>query len=103
VFYAAVGRLIREAREERGLSQQALAGNVSLSRASVSNIEQGRQRPPLHTLAVLAGALGVSIERLLPKNPMAHRTLDDALREKPPDEQAFVRRIVASDAGKDGE
>lgn len=49
-FYAEVGRRIRQAREKRGLSQEALASAVSLTRTSVTNIEKGRQKFLVHTI-----------------------------------------------------
>ena len=53
-FYVAVGGLIREARESRGVTQEALASLVLLSRTSLTNIERGRQKVRLHTLCRLA-------------------------------------------------
>jgi transcriptional regulator with XRE-family HTH domain len=66
VFYAEVGRRIRVARSRAGLTQDALATRVSLSRTSVTNIEKGRQKVLLHTLCGLAAALGVAPADLLP-------------------------------------
>jgi transcriptional regulator with XRE-family HTH domain len=66
-FYAVVGGLIREAREERGVTQEALATLVSLSRTSLTNIERGRQKVQLHTLCRLAAALDVTPGLFLPK------------------------------------
>ncbi len=43
-FYAFVGGLIREARERRGVTQEALATLVLLSRTSLTNIERGGRR-----------------------------------------------------------
>ena len=43
-FYAEVGRRVRMAREAAGLTQDALADQVELSRTSVTNIEKGRQK-----------------------------------------------------------
>jgi transcriptional regulator with XRE-family HTH domain len=59
-FYAVVGRLIREARERRGVTQEALATLVSLSRTSLTNIERGRQKVQLHTLCRLERVMNFS-------------------------------------------
>jgi transcriptional regulator with XRE-family HTH domain len=72
-FYAEVGRRVRLARERAGLTQDALAGRVSLSRTSVTNIEKGRQKVLLHTLCSLADALGVAPEVLLPEQTSLER------------------------------
>jgi len=67
-FYAVVGGLIREARDRRGVTQEALATLVSLSRTSLTNIERGRQKVQLHTLCGLAAALEVTPGLFLPKD-----------------------------------
>lgn len=73
-FYAEVGRRVRHARERAGLTQDALAGRVSLSRTSVTNIEKGRQKVLLHTLCNLADALGVTPDVLMPEPELEVRT-----------------------------
>jgi transcriptional regulator with XRE-family HTH domain len=57
-LYGEVGRKLRQARETQGLSQERLAKQLGISRASVVNIEAGRQRAPLHLLWQLSEALG---------------------------------------------
>jgi transcriptional regulator with XRE-family HTH domain len=65
-FYAEIGRRVRGARERAGLTQEALAARVGLSRTSLTNIERGRQKMLLHTLCGIAQATGVKPARLLP-------------------------------------
>ncbi len=65
-FYAEVGRRVRVARERAGLTQDALAMCVTLSRTSVTNIEKGRQKVLLHTFCSLAEALSIEPATLLP-------------------------------------
>lgn len=65
-FYKAVGEAIRKAREERGLSQNALATAVGLKRTSITNIEKGRQKFLIHTAYEIAAVLQVSLAELLP-------------------------------------
>lgn len=66
-FYEELGRRIREAREAAGLTQEELALRLTLSRASVANIERGNQRVALHKFVEIAQALGVDPMRLLPR------------------------------------
>jgi DNA-binding XRE family transcriptional regulator len=73
-FYAEVGRRVRQARERVGLTQDALASRVSLSRTSVTNIEKGRQKLSVHTLCGLAAELGVAPGVLLPEVAPCPRT-----------------------------
>jgi transcriptional regulator with XRE-family HTH domain len=64
--YPTIGANIRTYRKARGMSQEALAEAIEQTRTSLVNIEQGRQRVPIHTLMQLAAALDVSIGMLLP-------------------------------------
>ena len=45
-----VGQRVRELREARGLSQEALAFEASLDRTYVSSVERGRRNVSLSTL-----------------------------------------------------
>lgn len=65
-LYASLGLRIRDIRDRQELSQSALAEKVGISRASMVNIEKGRQNSPLHVLYDLADALGMDIRDLLP-------------------------------------
>ena len=56
---------LKRLREERGLTQAALATKVGMSRAYLARLEMGRHDPPLSRLRKLAKALKVPIERLL--------------------------------------
>lgn len=59
-----VGYRIRSVREDRGLSQEALAGLAGLDRKTVNRIERGTRSPNVDQLAVLAEALAVPIASL---------------------------------------
>jgi transcriptional regulator with XRE-family HTH domain len=72
-FYAEVGRRVRMAREAAGLTQDALADQVDLSRTSVTNIEKGRQKIALHTLCKVASAVGVEPATLFPSGARSER------------------------------
>jgi transcriptional regulator with XRE-family HTH domain len=53
----AFGRVLRELRRERGLSQEALALEADLQRNYISLIERGINQPTITTLFKLAEAL----------------------------------------------
>lgn len=52
-------------RKRAGLSQEALAAKLGLTRQSVSKWETGESQPETAKLAALSAALGVSVDRLL--------------------------------------
>src|SRR5271169_4349163 len=65
-FYQQLGAQIRKFRKHQKLSQDVLAKLVGLARTSLTNIERGRQHPPLHTLSEIVAHLKVDISDLLP-------------------------------------
>ncbi len=72
-FYKDLGANIHDAREEREMTQAQLGQvlNPPATRASIANIENGKQRVLVHTLVQLAKVLDVEIGRLLPSAPVA--------------------------------
>lgn len=67
-FYMQIGLNVKRAREARKLTQQQLGDRVNLSRTSVTNLERGRQKILVHTLADLAAALKTSVSELIPSS-----------------------------------
>ncbi|MGJ8592204.1 MAG: helix-turn-helix domain-containing protein [Aquaticitalea sp.] len=65
-LYKMIGSRIKEARFKLGYSQEILAEKLDISRASISNIEIGRQQPPLHVLYAISGVLKFDVQLLLP-------------------------------------
>ncbi len=57
--------VLREVRQEKGLSQEALADLAGLHRNYVSEVERGLKSPSLRTLDQLAHALDVPAWALL--------------------------------------
>lgn len=60
-----IGRRIRSARQERGLTQEALAAAIGVSRSAVAQWETGRAGQLTTHLAAIAGALEVGVEFLM--------------------------------------
>jgi transcriptional regulator with XRE-family HTH domain len=61
------GQMLREVREEKGVSIQALADIADLDRSNLSNIENGKVEISLCTIYAIAEALGVAPADLLKK------------------------------------
>jgi transcriptional regulator with XRE-family HTH domain len=69
---AIFGRVLREQRTARGISQEALALSADVDRTFVSQMERGLRQPTLTTLCKLSQALDIQpstlvarVERLL--------------------------------------
>lgn len=59
------GKRLREARMEKGITQQLLAERVGISLRNYQAYEQGARRPTFETLVGLADELDVSTDWLL--------------------------------------
>jgi transcriptional regulator with XRE-family HTH domain len=59
------GAVIRELRESRGWSQEQLAGQASLNRSYMGEIERSAAMPSLATAEKLAQALEVALSELI--------------------------------------
>lgn len=97
-FYHQVGTRIREGREKRAMTQEALAKIIGLSRTSLTNIERGRQRILLHTLSEIATALGMNANELFPAPEndvqVIRLTLQSQISTLPQPQQDFVQRTL---------
>jgi transcriptional regulator with XRE-family HTH domain len=56
---------LRSVRERLFVTQEELAERTGMSRATISRIESGQQRPRISTVRKLAAALGVAPETLV--------------------------------------
>lgn len=72
-FDKEVGLLLQVARKRRGMTQEDLASEIGVGRASYANLEAGRQRVPLDIVWRAAVVLGVSISALVPESISAPR------------------------------
>lgn len=60
-----VGDIIKELRNRKGLYQEDLAKDLSVSKSAISMWEQNKRTPDVLTLARIADYFGVSIERFI--------------------------------------
>lgn len=83
--YKRMGKIIKNIRTERGLSQADLAEYTDLSVPYISHIETGRRKASLETVVNIANTLNVTVDRLLSGNqnnisgyyPELHELLSD--------------------------
>jgi transcriptional regulator with XRE-family HTH domain len=96
---AAIGIRIREVRQAREMTLQALADACELSPSMLSLVERGRASPSIGSLIVIANALRVPMSELI-----ANQVVDDeALIVRANDQRAVetathvVRRLIKED------
>lgn len=77
IFYSRLGDQIKKARLKADIKQEAFAGFLKLSRASVVNIEKGRQRPPIHLLWIIAKVLDIDVKELLPHFDASDQSINE--------------------------
>ena len=107
-----IGEKIREYRQKRGMTQDALAAELHVSSQAVSKWENGQTMPDINLLLPLSHLLGIGVNELLGGDRRAElerawqRALpfgdelallaaDDALKEFPDDEEFLFRRAQA--------
>ena len=59
------GRIIRELRERKGLTQEVLSGLAVVSRSHLAEIESGRINANVETLWRIAEAMGIKLSDLI--------------------------------------
>ncbi|PUZ21823.1 XRE family transcriptional regulator [Chitinophaga parva] len=57
-----IGAMVKQAREYRGLSQEKLAENAALRRATIVDIELGKTNFEINTLVRIASALNFYLD-----------------------------------------
>jgi transcriptional regulator with XRE-family HTH domain len=66
------GARLRQAREQRGLSQEALGRRIGCTRQQIYQYEQGQYSTSFASACALADALGVSLDTLAGRNGASH-------------------------------
>jgi transcriptional regulator with XRE-family HTH domain len=102
-LYGQLGRKVAAARKTLGLTQAELAARLSLTRASVANIETGRQRVMLHDVFALVEALeGKSILEFVPER-IPKATVQDVVfagdEASKEEERVMLQMIALATAG----
>ena len=59
------GRIIRDLRETRGMTQEVLSGLAGISRSHLAEIETGRTKANVETLWRISEALGFKLSRIV--------------------------------------
>lgn len=91
-LYCEIGKRVRAQRLKAGITQAQLARLTGMSRVSITNLETGKQRIPLHVLYAVAYTVGADPVELLPDVRIEEDALD--LLDLTDEEKAAIRRAV---------
>lgn len=61
----AFGKILRETRTKKGVSQEQLALECELDRTFISMLERGVRQPSLTSILTISAALGIPAHRLV--------------------------------------
>ncbi len=92
LLYRTLGAMIRRRRKTLGLTQAKLAGDLGISRASVANVETGRQKILVHQLYRYAKALEMSVVDFLPPDDETQEPIGDLSELPLPDDLSLEQR-----------
>ena len=77
-----LGKLVRESRIKRNMTQLELAEVIDKSERTVVKIEKGEGNPKLDSLAQIVKTLKINLDSLFdPENACEHPCLDELVRE----------------------
>ena len=99
-LYQLVGRRVRGLREGLKMTQDDLARQINMTRTSVTNVEGGRQKIPLHHLLRIANALGADLRDLIPDRTelqvrkLVSVSIDGEQHEVPPEAANFIKQHI---------
>lgn len=93
-FYLAIGRNIRILREKSNFKQDAFAQLLGLSRASIVNIEKGRQNPSLFLIWKMSKIFNIGIEELL---GLSSSLTPNIVSKLPPSIEKKLNEIIEPD------
>ena len=90
-----VGQIVKQKREQAGLSQNMLAKRAGISQASLNALEAKTNNPSVETVFLLAAALECTVSELLGEKPV------DATFLTPRQQLLFDMFQQLNDTGKD--
>lgn len=91
-----IGTMIKKARQEKELTQEAAAEALGVSRQTISNWENGRTYPDILSVIKMSDLYAVSLDRLLKEEDSVKQTYRDYLEESTNTVKSNERRMKLS-------
>lgn len=64
-----IGKSLKKHRMAKGMTQDQLAEQLSVTRQAISNWETGKTQPGIETITALAAVFGITVEELINSSP----------------------------------
>lgn len=94
-----IGKKIRDARKNAGMTQVELAKATNLSRSYIGDIEKDRYNPSVSTLQAIAKATNVPVETLLggaaPAPPEPQKSIEASPAPKEDREHKHLKNLLS--------
>lgn len=78
-LYTIIGQRVRDFRDLQGVTQAQIATETNINRATISNIESGKQQVSIQYLYLIAKVLNTEISTFLPSLKELNMLVDDGL------------------------
>lgn len=88
-----IGAIIKKARNDKGITQEAAAEALGVSRQTISNWENGRTYPDILSVIRMSDLYAVSLDRLLKEEDSVKQTYRDYLDESTNTVKSNERRM----------
>lgn len=82
-------KILRQLREDKGITQAELGKILSISPSTIGMYEQGRRSPDYDTLNKIADYFGVSTDKLLGRDSLQRGLLGDGFANQPQNTQVI--------------
>ena len=106
IDYSLIGDRIRQARKEKGWSQEKLSEEIDVATAFLSRVERGHSQINLKRLAQISKALDVPLEKLVTgtdtcSDKYLDKELYNILINCTPDKQKLIYNLAKIVSGSD--
>ncbi len=89
-----LGQMIAKIRKEQGLTQEAFAEKFHVTRQTVSNWENEKSYPDLHTLVKISDMFHISLDELLKGDSVMVQDMDKKIKRHPLYKGAIIALVL---------
>ncbi|MDE7406493.1 MAG: helix-turn-helix domain-containing protein [Clostridiales bacterium] len=91
-----IAKRIRELREARNLTQNALANNAGISPTYIYQLERGKKSPTIEYLNHICWGLGITLEEFFSTKERSKQTTADKIAALTPEQRQLLNHFLNS-------